>query len=183
MNRIAFVGLLAFLLMGCAAPTAPTPPPAPPPTAAATVAAAPTTAPREPTPTAGPSTETTLNANTDTQEFLPQATSVWNTTIGPDTMTGQCSASVLPVYGLVQVIPKGDQIEWKNQEPKPYLMTKVKANEYAYNGPTSINDGVVTMTVTIVDDKSLRMVREFVSSKEPTCTHKHDYAGEFKWTR
>ena len=111
---------------------------------------------------------------------------MWNTTIGTDTMTGTCTASVLPVYGLVQITPKGNalnEIEWKNQEPKPYMLAKVQPNEYAYSGPTSINDGTVTMTVTIVDDKSLKMVRQFVSSKEPTCTHSHDYAGEFKWIR
>ncbi len=98
-------------------------------------------------------------------------------------MTGDCTASVLPVYGLVQITPKGNEIEWKNQEPKPYMLTKTEPNAYAYSGPTSINDGTVIMTVTIVDDKSLKMVREFVSSKEPACTHMHDYAGEFKWTR
>ena len=112
--------------------------------------------------------------------------SVWNTTIGPDTMTGNCKSSVLPVYGLVQVTPKGNDgnaIEWKNQEPKPYTLSKVKPNEYAYNGPTSINDGVVTITVMIVDDKNLKMQRIFASNKEPSCTHTHDYVGEFKWIR
>lgn len=101
-------------------------------------------------------------------------------------MMGDCKASVLPVYGLVQITPKSNEmseIEWKNQEPKPYKMAKVKQNAYAYSGPTSINDGTVTMTVTIVDDKTLTMTREFVSSKEPACTHTHEYTGEFKWTR
>jgi hypothetical protein len=163
----------SFLLMGCAAQATPNAQPTPQSTIKPTPAvAAPTT---EPKPTEA------LSANT--QEFLPQATSVWNTTIGPDTMTGDCTASVLPVYGLVQITPKGAEIEWKNQEPKPYTLAKTQPNAYVYSGPTSINDGTVTMTVILVDDKSLKMVREFVSSKEPACTHTHDYAGEFKWTR
>jgi hypothetical protein len=170
--------LLTVLLMGCAAQATPNAQPTPQPTAEPTQAptvAAPTT---EPKPTEASSTNTTAE-----KEFLPQATSVWNTTIGPDTLTGDCTASMLPVYGLVQITPKGNEIEWKNQEPKPYTLAKTRPNEYAYSGPTSINDGIVTMTVTIVDDKSLKMVREFVSSKEPACMHMHDYAGEFKWTR
>ena len=149
------------------------------PTAIAVTATTPETKPTE--------APTTKAANT--QEFLPQAISVWNTTIGADTMTGNCKASVLPVYGLVQVTPKGkkgndlQEIEWKNQEPKPYVMAKVKPNAYAYSGPTSIGDGTVTMTVSIIDDKTLTMIREFVSNKETACTHTHEYAGEFKWTR
>jgi hypothetical protein len=100
-------------------------------------------------------------------------------------MSGDCKNSILPVYGLVQVTPKNnaEMIEWKNQEPKPYTLTKLQPNEYSYNGPTSIDDGVVTMTVKFLDEKSFKMVREFISKANPGCTHKHDYIGEFKWVR
>ena len=167
--------LCGVLLMGCTTQAIPTSQPI-----VAVVVQSPATTTPEPKPTEVLATQTTV------KEFLPQAVSVWNTTIGPDAMTGNCKSSVLPVYGLVQVTPKGSDgnaIEWKNQEPKPYMLNKVKPNEYVYSGPTSINDGLVMMTVTIVDDKSLKMQREFVSSKELGCTHKHDYTGEFKWTR
>jgi len=99
-------------------------------------------------------------------------------------MSGECAkGSVLPVYGLVQITPGEGGLEWKNQEPTPYLMQRLATNQYQYAGPNSINDGVVTMTLTFVDDKTLTMVREFTASAEPGCTHKHDYAGVFQWFR
>lgn len=121
------------------------------------------------------------------ESFLPALPSVWNTTIGPDNMTGECTkGSVLPVYGLVQVTPADASlatIEWKNQEPKPYTFKQVQPNQFSYAGPTSINDGVVTMTVTFESATAFKMVREFVSVADPGCLHTHDYTGEFKWTR
>ena len=103
-------------------------------------------------------------------------------------MTGDCTkGSVLPAYGLVQITPAetgaGDSLEWKNQEPKPYAMARAAANSYVYAGPNSIHDGVVTMTVTFVDDKNLKMLRQFTSQNDPACTHTHEYTGVFQWFR
>ena len=117
--------------------------------------------------------------------LAPAERSVWDTSIvGQDQMQGNCTqGSVLPAYGLVQITPIGDGIEWKNQEPKPYAMTRIAENEYQYTGPNSINDGVVTMTVKLVDAKNLTMRREFVPKSDAGCTHVHDYNGVFKWFR
>lgn len=117
--------------------------------------------------------------------FAPNQRSVWDTSIvGQDQMQGNCAqGSVLPAYGLVQITPAGDGIEWKNQEPKPYAMTRIAQNEYQYAGPNSINDGVVTMTVKFVDAQNLTMQREFVPKSDAGCTHVHDYKGVFKWFR
>lgn len=117
--------------------------------------------------------------------FAPAKQSVWDTSIvGQDQMKGNCTqGSVLPAYGLVQITPNGDGIEWKNQEPKPYAMTRIAENLYQYAGPNSIDDGVVTMTVKFVDAQNLTMQREFVPKNDAGCTHVHDYAGVFKWFR
>lgn len=117
--------------------------------------------------------------------FAPTQRSVWDTSIaGQDQMQGNCTqGSVLPAYGLVQITPAGNGIEWKNQEPKPYAMTRIAENEYQYAGPNSINDGVVTMTVKFVDAQNLTMQREFVPKGDAGCTHVHDYKGVFKWYR
>lgn len=99
-------------------------------------------------------------------------------------MSGECAqGSVLPAYGLVQITPVDDGLEWKNQEPQPYVMARVEPNVYAFAGPNSIADGVVTMTVTFQDEKSLTMVREFTPQSDPGCTHRHEYAGVFQWYR
>jgi hypothetical protein len=183
-------GALFIVLCACNAAPVPTPTPtsttAPTalPTPEPTLAPAPTDTPQpqaEATAEASPSPATAAGA---AQDFAPAQRSVWNTTIGPDQMTGDCAkGSVLPVYGLVQITPGEGSMEWKNQEPTPYLMQRLATNQYQYAGPNSINDGVVTMTLTFVDDKNLTMVREFTANAEPGCTHKHDYAGVFQWFR
>jgi hypothetical protein len=118
-------------------------------------------------------------------DFSPTERSVWDTSIvGQDQMQGNCTkGSVLPAYGLVQITPFEGGLEWKNQEPKPYEMTRIAANEYQFAGPNSINDGVVTMTVKFVDAQNLTMRREFVPRNDAGCTHVHDYKGVFKWNR
>ena len=117
--------------------------------------------------------------------FAPKQRSVWNTTIGTDSMAGDCKASVLPVYGLVQITPEngGDTLNWKNQEPKPYTLKKIALNQFQYVGPSVTNDGTVTMTATFVDDKSFSMTRDFVANNTPSCNHHHDYAGVFQWNK
>src|SRR5437899_315291 len=131
--NLSFVAIVLILAAGCGSnvtlePTvAPTNTPLPAPTA--------TPSPVPPTATVAP------NAG----DYTPQ-TSVWNTTIGPDTMSGTCSTgSILPVYGLVQITPAGDTLTWRSQEPAPYTFSRVKMNVYSYSGPTSLNDGMVTM--------------------------------------
>jgi len=114
---------------------------------------------------------------------VPTQRGVWNTTVGTDNMTGDCKASVLPAYGLVQITPQGSTIEWKNQEPQPYTMQQIAPTQFQYAGPTVSKDGTVTMTVTFVDDKNLTMIRDFVATDAPACTHHHEYAGVFQWNK
>jgi hypothetical protein len=118
-------------------------------------------------------------------EFTPQVVSVWDTELSPptDKMQGTCSNPVNPVYGLVQITPQGATLIWKNQEPAPYTMTRVRANLWQYSGPTSLNDGTVTMVVQFTSPTTLLLTRTFVSSAEPNCTHVHTYAGVFKWNK
>lgn len=171
----------ALLIGLCACAAAPTPP------ALSTPAPLPV-----PTPTpavalqveASPSPSPLPAADASVKNFAPAQRSVWNTTIGQDQMRGTCAkGSVLPAYGLVQITPGENGLEWKNQEPKPYPMQRLDVNRYQFAGPNSINDGVVTMTLTFVDDKNLSMLREFIADKEPDCTHTHEYTGVFQWFR
>jgi len=118
-------------------------------------------------------------------EFTPQVVSVWDTELSPptDKMQGTCSNPVNPVYGLVQITPQGATLVWKNQEPAPYTMTRVRANLWQYSGPTSLGDGTVTMVVQFTSPTTLLLTRSFVSSAEPNCTHVHTYTGVFKWNK
>ena len=141
------------------------------PAASATAAASPTPLPPTAKPTAA--------------EFTPQVVSVWDTELAPaaDQMQGSCSGPVNPVYGLVQITPQGNTLLWKNQEPAPYTMTRVRANLWQYSGPTSINDGTVTMVVQFTSSTTLLLTRTFVASAEPNCTHVHTYTGVFQWNK
>src|SRR5262249_35160211 len=139
--------------------------------ASATVAASTTPVPPTPKPTAA--------------DFTPQQTSVWDTELSPttDQMQGTCSNPVNPVYGPVQITPQGNNLVWKNQEPTPYTMSRVRSSVWQYSGPTSVGDGTVTMLVQFTSATTLRLTRTFVSTAEPNCTHVHTYAGVFKWNR
>ena len=118
----------------------------------------------------------------NTGDYTPTRSSVWNTTIGPDNMTGTCSGgSFLPVYGLVQIIPAGETLTWRSQEPAPYTFSRVKLNVYSYSGPTAINDGTVTMTLTFTSATTLQMTHTFVPTSDPACQHTHQYNGVFQW--
>lgn len=120
----------------------------------------------------------------DAQDFTPIERTVWDTVIGPDEMTGTCAkGSMLPVYGLVQITPDGDTVEWKSQEPAPYVFNKLQSNRYQYAGPTALKDGVVTMTLEFVSEQSLSMLREFIANADPACLHTHVYTGTFQWAR
>lgn len=118
----------------------------------------------------------------NTEDYTPTKSSVWNTTIGPDNMTGTCSGgSFLPVYGLVQIIPAGETLTWRSQEPAPYTFSRVKLNVYSYSGPTALNDGTVTMTLTFTSATTLQMTHLYVPTADATCQHTHQYNGVFQW--
>jgi hypothetical protein len=173
-QRIAIAGMLIAGLAGCAGGVAP-PTPSPAPTAIPTAAP---TQPPVPTPTVSAPDEAEI------QDFAPKQRAIWDTKVDPGQTIGQCSGGpALPAYGLVQITPLADGLEWKNQEPAPYRMTRLGPNTYQFVGPTAINDGVVTMTVTFLSAQALKMVREFTPQAEPGCVHRHEYTGMFKWFR
>jgi hypothetical protein len=156
--------------------------------ATATEVASPTPA-QQVTATLETTATTTVTAANDSnqanpQDLAPSTRSIWNTAVGLDQMQGACpNGSMLPVYGLVQITPQGDQLNWKNQEPKPYTFSKVQTNEYRYAGPSAINDGTLTMTLKFTSDKTLEMLRQFVATADPGCLHTHTYTGTFQWNK
>lgn len=183
--RYAIAGALVLGLAACASEPATTPSPTPAPTPTTAPTTTPTAAP---TPTLAPTATSepaaTPPASTAAQDFLPRQRSVWDTKISPGETLGTCAGGViLPVYGLVQITPTEEGLEWKNQEPQPYAMTRVAPNRYHFAGVSAVNNGVVTMTVTFLDEKSLVMLREFTPNDDPQCIHRHEYTGEFKWFR
>lgn len=98
-------------------------------------------------------------------------------------MQGTCSNPVTPVYGRVLITPQGNTLGWKNQEPAPYTMGRVRVNTWQYSGPSSVGDGTVTMVVQFTSATTLQLTRTFVASAEPNCTHVHHYTGSFQWYR
>ena len=191
--RTLVAASLVVLVAGCGAGPTPTSAPTSSPASAtpnptATVVLPMETVAASPTPaqeiSATEATTSTTSEAAGGQDFAPTERSVWNTAVGLDQMQGTCAnGSMLPVYGLVQITPQGDQLTWKNQEPKPYTFNKVQTNEYQYAGPTAINDGVVTMTLKFTSDKALEMLRQFVASADPGCLHTHEYTGTFQWNK
>ncbi len=195
-TMILAAGILA-LATSCSAPASPpaasaTATSAPSATAAAvtlTPAATATAAPAATgtataSPTAQAAATPTAAATASGGDFVPRVRSVWDTVVGLDQMRGTCArGSRLPVYGLVQITPNGDTLVWKNQEPAPYTMKRLQTNEYQYAGPSAIKDGVVTMTVTFNDAKTLHMQREFVANADPACMHTNVYTGTFQWEK
>jgi hypothetical protein len=124
----------------------------------------------------------TCSAQGEGADYTPTTGSVWEFVQGDDIMTGTCSAGpILPPYGLVQILPGGDTMVWRSQEPAPYTFNRVKTNTYAYAGPTAVGDGIVTMTLTFTGATSLQMTRAFVPISDPGCTHTHYYSGTFQW--
>jgi hypothetical protein len=174
------LALVVMTLASCGAP-APAPPTASAPKAVATLAAtlAPTS-PAAPAPTLAP-TKPFKPTDEPVEDFTPKAQSVWDTQVGPDSLKGCSGGSILPAYGLVQMTPEGNTLVWKNQEPKPYTMTRVKPGVYAYEGPTAINDGTVKMVATFSGPTTVKMTRSFTPKAEAACVHTHEYTGVFKW--
>ncbi len=176
--NIAFA--LFFALTACGAPDSSQPTLAAQtvaPTAAATLAPRPSAAPAL---TVAP-TQPLKPTEAPVDDFTPKTQSVWDTQVGPDSLKGCSGGSILPAYGLVQITPEGNTLVWKNQEPKPYAMTRVKPGVYAYEGPTALNDGTVKMVATFSGPTTVKMTRSFTPKAEAACVHTHEYTGVFKW--
>lgn len=177
--RVA-LALVVCALSSCGAPDSSAPSPAAPKTLAtsAGTVAPPTAA--APAPTLAP-TKPVKPTDEPVEDFTPKAQSVWDTQVGPDSMKGCSGGSILPAYGLVQMTPDGNTLVWKNQEPKPYTMTRVRPGVFAYEGPTALNDGTVKMVATFSGPTTVKMTRSFTPKAEAACVHTHEYTGAFKW--
>lgn len=130
MLRLLIVSVLALGLASCS--------PAPAATPAATDTPEPTATPTlmpTPEPTASPAPTPSAIA-AETQDWLPGQRSVWDTQVSPGEALGRCDGSVpLPVYGLVQITPLEDGLEWRNQEPQPYRMKRVAPRYLPFRRP------------------------------------------------
>lgn len=176
--NIAFA--LFFALTACSAPDSAQPTreaQTVAPTGAATLPPRPSAAPAL---TVAP-TQPLKPTEAPVDDFTPKTQSVWDTQVGPDSLKGCSGGSILPAYGLVQITPEGNTLVWKNQEPKPYAMTRVKPGVYAYEGPTALNDGTVKMVATFSGPTTVKMTRSFTPKAEAACVHTHEYTGVFKW--
>lgn len=116
-------------------------------------------------------------------DYTPTVAQIWNFVQSPDNMTGTCTGgAILPPYGLVKLAPAGTgALEWRSQEPTPYLFTRSGANTYSYTGPTALGDGTVTLLLTFTSSTTATMSRAFVPTDDPGCTHTHTYSAEYQW--
>lgn len=173
MSRTALFAsaLVAAMLAACAAAPTSTPTAAPAPTPTP-LPAPPTTAP---TPVEAPAADA----------FAPQKRSVWETTVGPDQMRGDCpKGSIVPPYGPVLITPRDDGgFDWRDVQNATYTFAPTSQGAFAYNGPNGRKDGVLTMTLSFKDEKSFGMQAEYVRSDAPACTHAYEYAGVYKFDR
>jgi hypothetical protein len=170
MSRFAtFLPSLALLalLAGCA----PAPTPAPTSTAM-------------PTSTPTPSATETPQAQAARSVFAPQKRSVWETTVGPDQLRGDCpKGSIVPPYGPVLITPRDDGgFDWKDVQNGVYAFTPA-GDAFTYSGPNVRKDGALTMTLTFKDEKTFAMQAEYVRTDAPACTHAYEYVGVFKFER
>jgi hypothetical protein len=117
--------------------------------------------------------------------LAPSKRGVWETTVGPDTLTGNCpGGSVVPPYGPVLITPDGVQrFSWRDVQNATYGFEQLAFNRYRYAGPSGRKDGVLTMTLEFVDTTSFTMRAEYVRTLEPDCAHGYDYKGVFKFER
>ena len=180
LRATAAFALISVVVSACAGPESPAPTATASraATGAAPVVASPTAAPA--VATAAP-TKPVKPTDEPVEDFTPRNQSVWDTQVGPDSMKGCAGGSILPAYGLVQVTPEGATLIWKNQEPKPYTMTRIKPGVYAYEGPTALSDGTVKMVATFTSPTTVKMTRSFTPKAEAACVHTHEYSGAFKW--
>lgn len=118
--------------------------------------------------------------------MAPTKRSVWETTVGPDQLKGECpNGSIVPPYGPVLITPKPETggFDWRDVQNATYGFAPTAANTFAYAGPNGRKDGVITMTVTFVDAANFTMQAEYVKADAPGCVHGYDYKGVYKFDR
>ena len=180
MSRTVFFASLiaAAALVACGGPA----PAVPTATTSPTVVPTATTAAIVPTATTASAAAIDVPA---AQKFAPRQRSVWETTVGPDQMRGECpKGSIVPPYGPVLITPRDDGgFDWKDVQNGVYAFTPTAAGAFAFAGPNGRKDGVLTMTLIFDTDKNFSMQAEYVRSDAPACTHAYEYAGVYKFDR
>ncbi len=178
-RTVFFASLIASAaLVACGGPA----PAVPTATTSPTVVPTATTAAIVPTATTASAAAIDVPA---AQKFAPRQRSVWETTVGPDQMRGECpKGSIVPPYGPVLITPRDDGgLDWKDVQNSVYAFTPTAAGAFAFAGPNGRTDGVLTMTLIFDTDKNFSMQAEYVRSDAPACTHAYEYAGVYKFDR
>lgn len=86
------------------------------------------------------------------------------------------------MYGLVQIVNDKGALAWKDQQAE-FTLAREKAGVWRYEGPSRPVLGTLRLTVTFVDDKSLKIQRELTPQSDPACTNVVEYSGKFQWSR
>jgi hypothetical protein len=155
----------------------------PPASTATAVPPTATPAPTAPaTPTATP--EQPAKAPPATSAFKLEKRAVWETTVSPDALQGDCpDGSIVPPYGPVLITPTDGGFEWKDVQNAVYGFAATSDGGFRYAGPNGRKDGLITMTLTFVDAQSFTMQADYVKTNTPACLHRFDYKGAFKFER
>ncbi len=133
--------------------------------------------------TAAPApTPSAAGGQAQSPDYTPTIAQVWEFTQGDDNPTGTCNQKApVPPYGPMKITPHGATLELNTKEPTPYTLTRVQPNVYSYTGPTSTDDGTVTMVLTFTGKETAGMSRAFVSKNDSGCTHTLIYTGAYQW--
>lgn len=122
-------------------------------------------------------------ADDGVDDFSPDGNSVWQMQPGSDNMSGECSGSPAINFcdHLAAISPASGGIMWKGMEPSPYYLTRLRANVYAYSGPTVQGNGTVNMTLTFTSESAVKMTMVVTLTSEPNCHHTYYYSGNRNW--
>jgi hypothetical protein len=104
--------------------------------------------------------------------FAPSTKSVWNASISPDRMEGQCSVGAVNFCpSLVALTPRGSGLLFKGGEVEPYFMARVRENVYGYVGRRKVGDGTIRMTLGFSSPTNFTITQVITLDAEPTCKH------------
>jgi len=123
-------------------------------------------------------------AQAATSGFAPKGPTIWNVQPGQDQLTGTCAPGT-PVINycpsLVQLTPRGTGMQYKGQELKPYQMSRVRENVYAYSGPApeALGTGTIKLTLVFTSPTTWTITRVLSLKNEPGCQHVYTFTGTF----
>jgi hypothetical protein len=105
-------------------------------------------------------------------DFVPPAQSVWSAETGTDQLSGNCVLPQLPVCSHpVALIPSGNTLTWRGQEPTPYIMTLTGDNTYLFTGRNHLDTGKITMKLNFTSPTNWKMSMSQVFDADAACVH------------